>query len=179
MLEQRGEGVGQYFVRTVADEDLLGPHLMVGCQSRQQRSGPRIRIEAQRIGRLATDCFQRSGGRTKRTFIGVQLDQLHQVGLLAWYVGPQVSRQTAPEAAHLSVQTLWTPQRDVRPARFGLWAEIIKQVRRHRLHIVAPPGVESLRRVLLARLADGEGRPVFRDDEFDLKPGSAVGDDDR
>ncbi len=72
MLQQRGEGVGEYFVRAVADEYLLGPHLMVGCQSRQQRSGPRIRIEAQRIGRLATDCFQRTGRRTKRTFVGVQ-----------------------------------------------------------------------------------------------------------
>src|SRR5712692_10473421 len=63
MLEQRGEGVGQHLVRAVADEHLLGPYLMVGCQSRPQRSGLRIRIEAQHIGRLAADCFHRPGGR--------------------------------------------------------------------------------------------------------------------
>jgi hypothetical protein len=66
-----------------------------------------------------------------------------------------------------------------RPARLGLWAKIGKQVRRHCLHIVAPPGVEPARGALLPRLADGEGGSVFRNGEFELKRGSAVGDDDR
>jgi hypothetical protein len=64
-------------------------------------------------------------------------------------------------------------------ALHGSWAEIGKQVRRHRLYIVAPPGVKPPRAALLARLADGEDRPVFGHGEFDLKPASAVGDDER
>ena len=63
-------------------------------------------------------------------------------------------------------------------SRLGLWAEISQQVRRHRLHVEAPPSGEPSHGVLLTRLADGEGRPVFRDGEFELKRGSAVGDDD-
>jgi hypothetical protein len=223
MLQQRGEGMGQHLVRAIADEHLFGPHLMVGRQSRKQRGTLRIRIEAQRIGRLAADCFQREGGRTKRAFIGVQLNQVRHVGLLAWDVGNQAVRRAAPETTHSSVQMSSMPRRGVRidgrsipertsllrrswsangvdrrlpssgsrrareaaphgecgPARLGLWAEISKQARRHCLHIIAPPSVELSKCALLARLADGERRSVFRDGEFDLKPASAVGDDDR
>jgi hypothetical protein len=66
-----------------------------------------------------------------------------------------------------------------RPASLDLWAKIGKQVCRHRLHIVAPAGVEPSRGALPARHADGEGWSVFRDCEFELKPTSAVSDDDR
>ena len=37
MLQQRGEGVGQHFVRAVADEHLFGSYLVVGGQGSAQR----------------------------------------------------------------------------------------------------------------------------------------------
>ena len=93
MLEQRAEGVRQHLVRAVADEDLFGPHLVVVGQRRPQRGGLRVRIEAQRVGRLGADRFQRARGRTKRAFIGVELDQLRHAGLFARHIGLQVVRQ--------------------------------------------------------------------------------------
>jgi len=47
------------------------------------------------------------------------------------------------------------------------------------LHIEASPSVEPPYGVRLPRLADGECRPVLRHGEFDLRPASALGDDDR
>jgi hypothetical protein len=55
------------------------------------------------------------------------------------------------------------PHGECGTAQLGLWAEINKQVRRHRLHIVAPPGVEFSKCARLNRLADGKGRLVLRD----------------
>jgi hypothetical protein len=57
VLQQGGEGVGQHFVGAVADEDLFGPHLVIGGQGRPQRGGLRVRIETQAIGRLGADRF--------------------------------------------------------------------------------------------------------------------------
>jgi hypothetical protein len=71
---------------------------MVGGQRRSQRGGLRIRIEAQRVGRLGAERFQHTTGRTDRTFIGVELDQLcRAAGLFAWHIGHQGVRQAAPE----------------------------------------------------------------------------------
>src|SRR5258708_32934750 len=104
MLQRSREDVGRPLVRAVADEHMFGAHVVVGRQSSAQRASLWVRIETQRISRLAANSLQHAWGRTKWTFIGVELDQLHHVGLFAWYIGLQVMRQAAPETAHCSVQ---------------------------------------------------------------------------
>ncbi len=90
----------------------------------------------------------------------------------------ETAEKTAPGAWRRRAQEA-APRGSRGLARLGLWAKISEEVRRHRLHIVAPPGIEAPGGMFLARLADREGRPVFRDGEFELKRGSAVGDYDR
>jgi hypothetical protein len=101
MLQQSHEGVSQHLVRAVADEHLFGLHLVVGGQGSSQRGRLRVRIESQRLGRLAADRFQRAWGRAKWTFIGVELDQFRHARLFARHIGAQVVGQAAPETAHL------------------------------------------------------------------------------
>ena len=98
MLQERSEGVGQHLVRTVADEHLFGRNPVVAGQGSPQCRGLRVRIKTQRIRRLAANRFQRARRGTKRTFIGVELDQLS--------VGPR-----APKSVDFRVLSVKTPLR--------------------------------------------------------------------
>ena len=100
MLQESGEGVGQHLVRAIADEHLFRPHVVVGGQRSPQRGRLRVRVQAQRIGRLVAQRCQCARGGTKRTLIGVELDQLRHAGLFARHIGLQVVGQAAPETAH-------------------------------------------------------------------------------
>ncbi len=126
MLQQSGEGMRQHLVRAVADEDLFGPHVMIRGQSRSQRGGLGIRIQAQRVGRLGADRLQHARRRADRALVGIELDQIRHTRLLARHIRLlQVMRQAAPETAHVlrchhhSVSRRHRPLRRRRSSRSG------------------------------------------------------------
>lgn len=61
MVEQPLEGMGQHFIRAIADEDMVGGHVMRVRDGGAQRMGRGVGIEAQRIVRRGPDGVERPG----------------------------------------------------------------------------------------------------------------------
>ena len=104
MLQQRLERMGQDLVRTVAQEDLPG------CQPEAPGDGglegiaigvriePQARcVAAQLLANGLEDRRRRGVGR----FVGVELDEVGYLGLLARDIGGQAVNNGTPELAHL------------------------------------------------------------------------------
>jgi hypothetical protein len=82
--------VREHFVRTVADEYLLGLNPVIAGQGTPQGDRLRVRIKAERVRRRGTDRLQRARRRADWTFVGVQLDEGRRSGLLARHVRLQI-----------------------------------------------------------------------------------------
>ncbi len=99
--EQGHEGVRQHFVRAVADE-----YLLRGDVAEEVRDGfpqPRtfrIGIELERFADLALQGRQHARARAVGIFVGIELDEVRQLRLLAGDIGLQGADSRAPESAH-------------------------------------------------------------------------------
>jgi len=100
VLEERHECVGQHLVRAVANEHLGRRDAVVRSNRRLQPIGVRVRIQAQRVVRLSGDRGQRSRAWAVGVLVGIELDQVGQLGLFARYVRRQASDDVTPETAH-------------------------------------------------------------------------------
>ncbi len=96
VLKQGLKDVGQHFVRAVADENLRRRDLVIVGDGSFQSLGVRVRVQAQRIGQLAPDRFQHLGRRAVRVFVGVELDEVVELGLLARHVGGEPANDRTP-----------------------------------------------------------------------------------
>ena len=103
VVEQRHEGMRQHLVRAVADEDLLGIQPVHPGDALAQCGGAGVRVQAQPIGVAAQLGHQRiqhlRAGRVG-VLVGVELDQVGQLGLLTRHVGGELVDEGAPEGTH-------------------------------------------------------------------------------
>ena len=96
----------EHFVRTVADEDVACVDAELGEVAGDgflQAIAVRVGVEAQRAAIGAQLGLHRCDGawrRRVRVLVGVQLDQVGQLGLFARNVGRQAVDEGAPELAH-------------------------------------------------------------------------------
>jgi hypothetical protein len=106
-LSSATKDVRQHFVGTVADKDLLRPDAEVGVAGGNrllEAIGVRVRVEAQRpptVRQFVGNC--RQDLRCRRgigIFVGVQLDEIRQLRLLARNVRRQAMNEGTPVAAH-------------------------------------------------------------------------------
>jgi len=103
VLEQSLEGVGQDLVRTVADEDPFRRNAEMAGNGCFELASGRVRIELQAVGvlvQLGKDRIPHFGARRVGVFVGVELDQIGEFGLLAGNIWGQVVDDGAPETAH-------------------------------------------------------------------------------
>ncbi|MNC40717.1 hypothetical protein D3C75_894440 [compost metagenome] len=105
------EDVRQHLVRTVADEHLCRGHAVVLGHRLLQPVTVRVRVQAQVVVQLAAHGLQRLGRRAVGVFVGVQLDQAGQLGLLARHVRHQVLDEGAPESTHAQFPFSWVRMR--------------------------------------------------------------------
>ena len=83
MLQQAVENVSQHFVRAIADEHLLRCDAVMGGDGGLELFAVRVRIEFELIADGRAHGLQRLGRRAVGVFIGVELDQIGELGLLA------------------------------------------------------------------------------------------------
>ena len=110
VFEQGHEGVCQHFVGTVTNKDLRwcdGKFGKVRGNGLLEAVGIGVRVEAQ--GRAVDTEFALHGGHRVRgrrvgVFVGVQLDQVGQLGLLSRNVRGQRVNEGAPVLAHKGSQ---------------------------------------------------------------------------
>ena len=100
MLEQPMKRVRQHFVGTVTDEYLGRLHIVVVGDGLLEALTIGVRIQAQAIVDFRLHRSDRPRRRAVGVLVGVELDQLAQLGLLAWHIGHQVLDEGAPELAH-------------------------------------------------------------------------------
>ena len=100
MLEQGQKRMRQHLVGAVADEHLLGGDAMQCGNGRAQPVGTRVGIQAQRVGGFRTHGVQHTRAGAVGVFVGVELDQVGQLRLLARHIGRQVVHHGTPIAAH-------------------------------------------------------------------------------
>jgi hypothetical protein len=103
VLEQGHESVRQHLVRAVADEDLLRRHAMRAGDGRLEQVGVRVGVEAQAcriVAEFRLDRRQHARRGRVGIFVGVELDQVGDLGLLARHVRGEVADDLAPEATH-------------------------------------------------------------------------------
>jgi imidazoleglycerol-phosphate dehydratase len=79
--------VGEHLVRTVADEDLLRLHAVALGDAALERVGIGVGVELAALVGGGTDRFQRARRGAVGVLVGVELDQLGELGLLARDVG--------------------------------------------------------------------------------------------
>ena len=90
VLEQGHEDMGQHFVRTIADEDLLRSHAVPPGDGRLEQVGVRVGVEAQArrvVAEFRLDRRQHLGRGRVGVLVGVELDQVGDLGLFARHVG--------------------------------------------------------------------------------------------
>ena len=103
VLQQRHEDVGQHFVRAVADENLLWRHAVQPGDGGLEQIGVGIGVEAQACGvgaEFRLNRRQHLGRGRVGVLVGVELDQVGDLGLLARHVGGEGADDPAPEATH-------------------------------------------------------------------------------
>ncbi|MNI22014.1 hypothetical protein D3C73_755590 [compost metagenome] len=100
VLEQRKKSVRQHFVGTVADEDLVGLHANRGRDGLAQLIGRRVRIQLECVVASCADGLEHLGRRPVRMLVGVQLDQVLKLGLLARNIRTERPDHGTPETAH-------------------------------------------------------------------------------
>ena len=112
VLEQGQERVRQHLVRTVADEDLRRFDAVFGevfGDGVLEQVAIRVRVEAQ-AGRVVAEFSLHGGERARRgrvgILVGVELDEVGQLGLFARDVRRQRVDEGAPVLAHVRL-TAW------------------------------------------------------------------------
>jgi hypothetical protein len=106
VLEQRHEHMRQHFIRAVADEDLLRRDAEIGKARGNgflEAIGARIRVQAQpfaAVHQLFDNRREHARGWRIGILVGVQLDQLGQLRLLARNIRRQAMNKGTPVAAH-------------------------------------------------------------------------------
>jgi len=75
--------VGEDFVRAVADEDLLRLEAVAPGERRLQGVGVGVGVQAQRLAGGGADRFERARRGAVGVLVGVELDQVVELGLLA------------------------------------------------------------------------------------------------
>jgi hypothetical protein len=103
VLEQRHEGVREHLVRAVADEDLFRAHAVVPGERGLERVGVGVGVEAQAVAGGGADGLQHLRRGAAGVLVGVELDEVVELGLFARHVGGQAVDDGAPEAAHAGV----------------------------------------------------------------------------
>ena len=80
---------GQHVVRTDTDKNLIRVHFVLRSQGIHERCRVHIRIQAQgaAVSGKLTDCLFYAGCRRIGAFIGVELDDVFLLGLLARHIG--------------------------------------------------------------------------------------------
>ena len=100
VLEQGHEGMGQHFVGAVAHEYLPGLHAKALGQHGLERIRFGIGIQAQAVTGGVADGLERTQRGAVGVLVGVELDQIVELGLFAGDVGDEVVDQGAPVAIH-------------------------------------------------------------------------------
>ena len=106
VAEQAHEDVSEHLVGTVADEDMCRADVAVGEVRGDGRSqmvcvGVGIQAQAGSIAaELGLDRLDDARRRRVRIFVGVELDEVGELGLLAGNIRRQLMNERAPELAH-------------------------------------------------------------------------------
>ena len=103
MVEQGLKGEGQDFVRAVAHKHMVAADPVILGNALAQCGGIRVRIEAQVTIGGGPDCLKHPRRRRVGALVGVEFDQLGDLGLLTRGVGGQSVDNGAPESAHAVV----------------------------------------------------------------------------
>ena len=101
MLEQAVEHMGQHFIRTVAQEHLIGLHTVVLGHGLLEQVAVGVRVQTQVVIDLGLHRCQRFRRRPVGVFVGVELDQLGQLRLLTGHIRHQLFYEWTPELAHV------------------------------------------------------------------------------
>ena len=104
MLEQSVKGVCEHLIRSIDNKYVGCGHFMAHGNSLPQAFAQRIRIKAQRLPNFGAQRFQYPGTGTVGVLVGIEFDQVGQLGLLARHIGGQAVNHGAPEAAHLWIR---------------------------------------------------------------------------
>ena len=100
MLKQAVEDMRQHLVRAVADEHLRGIHPVVAGDLVFQRIGVGRRIQTQAVIQLRLNRIHHPRRRPVGILVGIELDQVLDLGLLTRYVRHQVVDKGTPETTH-------------------------------------------------------------------------------
>ncbi len=100
MTQQGHEGMGQHFVRAVADEDLLGLQPVMVCNRGLEPCSLRVWVQTQIARGLRRDSLQHLVAGRIGAFVGVELDQPIDARLFARHIRGQTVNDFAPESAH-------------------------------------------------------------------------------
>jgi hypothetical protein len=100
VLEQPEKNMGENFVRAVADEDIVRRNPVITGNRRFQQFGIRIGIQPQPVADLAANRFQHARAGAVGIFVGIQLDQIAELGLLTRHIRGEVFDDLAPEGGH-------------------------------------------------------------------------------
>ena len=100
VLKQAMEGMRQHFVGAVADKHLRRAHTVVIGHGLLQAVTVRIRVQTQAVIQLGLHGRNRLGRRAIGILVGIELDQLGQLGLLTRHIGHQILDEGTPEFAH-------------------------------------------------------------------------------
>ena len=99
MLEQGIKDMRQHFVRTVANKHLIASHIIEIGYRFTHPIRSRVWIQAQTIGHLGLQGCQDLGAGAVGIFIGVELDQIADLGLLTRNIRGELMHDAAPELA--------------------------------------------------------------------------------
>ena len=94
------ESMRQHFIGTIADKHLSSRDPVVIGHRLLEQIAVGIGIQAQVVIQFRLHGCQRLGRWAIGIFVGVELDQLGQLGLLTGHVGHQILDEGTPEFAH-------------------------------------------------------------------------------
>ena len=100
VFEQAEEHMRQYFIGAIADKHMIRCQAVTLGNRGAQAVAGRIRIQAQRVTDFSAQSLQHAAAGTIRAFIGVELDQIGQLRLLARHIRREPLHHIAPVTAH-------------------------------------------------------------------------------
>ncbi len=104
MLEQPVKDVRQHFIRAVTNKHLRGIHAVVAGNLVFQRIGIRRRIQTQAVIEFRLNGIHHPRRRPIGILVGIELDQVLDLGLLTRHIGHQVVDKGTPETTHGTLQ---------------------------------------------------------------------------
>ena len=109
MLEQRLEGMGQHLIRSIANKYVRRCQTVVIGNGRFELVRIGIGIKLQPIRNFSLNRSQHLGARPIGVFVGVEFDEIAELGLLTRHIGCQPMDNLAPVFAQASLSG------DIRP----------------------------------------------------------------